>query len=112
MMNAEVRLLGEKVRELLCSLPPGAGMLAGTPAEHFLRGDLEDGDEELVYRDGVVVRLKDCSLEFEEEIVKHLRPTDFARSEGGEAAFVWLADGEERVFEYGRFRWRLPPHIP
>jgi hypothetical protein len=110
MVSEEVSLLGDRVREMLCDLPPrGGSVLAGTPATNFLRGDLE-GDEELVYRDGVVARLRKCPLKRLEEIVEHLRPTDYARDvSSGEAAFVWVADGSEKFFEYSEVRWR---HLP
>jgi hypothetical protein len=66
-------------------------------------------------RDGTVRLWDDCPPRLEEEVIKALRPVDFARGEDGQVAFIWLAGRKEVIAKYrgaycpGREKFAGPP---
>ena len=118
-----VRAVGDIVRRNLGHLPQEGSNLTGLPARRFLRTYLSleyqardrDSGPFLLFRDGTVCLWGDCPPRVEEEVIKALRPVDFARGEDGQVAFVWLAGREETIvghpeaYRPGREKFAGPP---
>jgi hypothetical protein len=109
-----VRDMGKLVRQCLGELPQEGGHLSGLPARRFLRtysppkyrDRLPDSGPLLLFRDGTVCLWDDPPPRREEEVIKALRPVDFARGEDGQVAFIWLGGREEAIAKH-REAYRL-----